>query len=69
MSDKSLAARIERLVAEQHELQRRQHRGRTDFEGLREDHDRMDDVRAELGRCWDLLRQRRALRGAGGDDP
>jgi hypothetical protein len=67
MSDKSLAATIERLVAEEHELQRRQQRDRTDFEGLREDHDRTEDVRVELGRCWDLLRQRRALRGAGGD--
>jgi hypothetical protein len=24
-------------------------------------------VRVELDRCWDLLRQRRALRDAGGD--
>jgi hypothetical protein len=67
MSDESVAARIERLVAEEHELLQQEQRDRTDVEGLEEDHERMDNVRVELDRCWDLLRQRRALRDAGAD--
>jgi hypothetical protein len=67
MSDESVAARIERLVAEEHELLQQEQRDRTDVEGLEEDHERLDNVRVELDRCWDLLRQRRALRDAGAD--
>jgi hypothetical protein len=67
MSDESVAARIERLVAEEHELMQQEQRDRTDVEGLEYDHDRLEGVRVELDRCWDLLRQRRALRDAGGD--
>ena len=33
-----------------------------------EDRERLQTVKVELDRCWDLLRQRRALRTAG-DDP
>ena len=67
MSDESVAARIERLVAEEHELLQHEERDRTDVEGLEQDHERLDSVRVELDRCWDLLRQRRALRNAGSD--
>src|SRR4029450_314520 len=67
MSDEGVAARIERLVAEEHELLQHEERDRTDVEGLEQDHERLDSVRVELDRCWDLLRQRRALRNAGGD--
>jgi Protein of unknown function (DUF2630) len=67
MSDESVAARIERLVAEEHELLQQEERDRTDVEGLEQDHGRLDSVRVELDRCWDLLRQRRALRNAGAD--
>jgi hypothetical protein len=67
MSDESVAARIERLVAEEHELLQEEQRDRADVEGLERDHERLDNVRVELDRCWDLLRQRRALRAAGGD--
>ena len=28
---------------------------------------RLSAIAVELDRCWDVLRQRRALRGAGGD--
>ena len=34
---------------------------------LDEDQRRLREVEVELDRCWDLLRQRRALRDAGGD--
>jgi Protein of unknown function (DUF2630) len=67
MTDESVAARIERLVAEEHELLQQEQHDRSDVEGLERDHERLDDVRVELDRCWDLLRQRRALRDAGGD--
>jgi Protein of unknown function (DUF2630) len=67
MSDESVAARIERLVAEEHELLQQEERDRTDVEDLEQDQGRLDSVRVELDRCWDLLRQRRALRNAGAD--
>jgi len=67
MSDESVAARIERLVDEEHALLQQEERDRADTEGLGEDQDRLEQVRVELDRCWDLLRQRRALRDAGGD--
>ena len=67
MTDESVAARIERLVAEEHDLLQQEQRDRTDTNRLDQDHDRLEDVRVELDRCWDLLRQRRALRDAGGD--
>jgi hypothetical protein len=66
MSDESIAARIERLVSEEHELRSRE---QTDVEddALAADRDRLQAVGVELDRCWDLLRQRRALRDAGAD--
>lgn len=68
MSDESIAARIEGLVAEEHELQRREASDSADEELLQEDQRRLDAVRVELDRCWDLLRQRRA-REEFGQDP
>jgi hypothetical protein len=66
MSDESIAGRIERLVAEEHELRQREEAdSRTD--ALEEDRERLQAVEVELDRCWDLLRQRRALREAGAD--
>ena len=62
MTDESVAARIERLVTEEHELLQQEQRDRTDTERLDHDHERLEDVRVELDRCWDLLRQRRAHR-------
>jgi hypothetical protein len=67
MSDESVAARIEQLVTEEHALLRQEERDRTDTEDLGQDQERLEEVRVELDRCWDLLRQRRALRDAGGD--
>ena len=65
MSDESIAARIERLVAEEHELRTREQSDSADPDQLDDDHRRLDAVQVELDRCWDLLRQRRALRDAG----
>jgi hypothetical protein len=67
MSDESIAARIERLVAEEHDLRTREQAERDDENALGADRARLSEVAVELDRCWDLLRQRRALRSAGED--
>ena len=67
MSDESIAARIERLVSEEHELREREQADSPNPAALEEDRERLRTVEVELDRCWDLLRQRRALRDAGSD--
>ena len=67
MTDERIADRIERLVAEEHELRTREQAERNDDDALVADRARLSEVAIELDRCWDVLRQRRALRGAGGD--
>jgi Protein of unknown function (DUF2630) len=67
MSDESIAARIERLVAEEHELRGREQSDSGHLDALEDDRERLRTVEVELDRCWDLLRQRRALRDAGAD--
>jgi Protein of unknown function (DUF2630) len=67
MSDESIANRIEQLVSEEHELRGREETDSTDSAALAEDRRRLEHVSVELDRCWDLLRQRRALRTAGGN--
>ena len=63
MSDETIAERIERLVKEEHELRDREQSDTAD--ALEADADRLRAVEVELDVCWDLLRQRRALRDAG----
>jgi hypothetical protein len=63
MSDESIAARIERLVTEEHQLRDRE--ASDAGEALEADADRLRAIEVELDVCWDLLRQRRALRDAG----
>ncbi len=67
MSDESIAARIERLVGEEHDLRTREQADAADDNALDTDRERLRSVEVELDRCWDLLRQRRALREAGAD--
>jgi hypothetical protein len=67
MNDESIAGRIENLVAEEHELRRREEVDSKDADSLESDQERLRAVEVELDRCWDLLRQRRALRDAGAD--
>jgi Protein of unknown function (DUF2630) len=67
MSDESITARIEGLVAEEHTLRTREQPDAADDDALEADQQRLRDVEIELDRCWDLLRQRRALRDAGAD--
>ena len=59
-ADGTVLDHIGRLVAEEHKLFER---GSLDDEQTR----RLTTVQQELDQCWDLLRQRRALRETGGD--
>jgi hypothetical protein len=68
MSDETIAARIEQLVAEERDLRHREQTDSSEDDALEADRERLRAVEVELDRCWDLLRQRRALRDAG-DDP
>jgi hypothetical protein len=64
MDDNQVMTHIEELVAEEHRLLDRRHGDA----GLDADgHARLDDVKVQLDRCWDLLRQRRALKEFGED--
>ena len=55
--------RIEELVAEEQELY-----GRVGEGGLNaNEHNRLESIKVSLDQCWDLLRQRRALRESGHD--
>ena len=67
MSDESIAARIERLVNEEEQLRGREQADRSDPDAQEADTERLRAVEVELDQCWDLLRQRRALRDAGAD--
>jgi Protein of unknown function (DUF2630) len=64
MADEQISDHIEALVKEEHELlDRGGQEGGLDEAG----HKRLEAIRVELDRYWDLLRQRRARRRAGQD--
>ena len=63
MEDTQIHTTIEQLVAEEHELWEREAAGNAG----ESDRQRLEDVKVSLDQCWDLLRQRRALREAGRD--
>lgn len=61
MTDDELLHRINKLVEEEHSLER---------DGVRDDAEqaaRLRQVENSLDKCWDLLRQRRARREMGQD--
>ena len=62
MRDNEILGRIGDLVDEEHGLRERLQKGELTAE---EEHQRLRRLEEELDRCWDLLRQRRARRGAG----
>lgn len=62
--DKDVISHIDELIAEEHQLRERRQRGEIERD---DELDRLRAVETELDRCWDLLRQRRALRDAGED--
>jgi hypothetical protein len=63
MNDEQIHGTIEQLVAEEHDLWQRESAG--DVSDA--DRTRMKQIGVSLDQCWDLLRQRRALREAGQD--
>jgi hypothetical protein len=67
MTDEPVIDRIEALVAEEQALRQREEDDASDVQALADDRRRLEQVSVELDRCWDLLRQRRALRSAGAD--
>jgi hypothetical protein len=63
-TDKDALAHIHHLVAEEKTLRAQLQHGEI---GTSEEHERLRRIETELDQCWDLLRQRRALRETGGD--
>jgi hypothetical protein len=63
MDDNQIHGRIEKLVAEEHQLWSRESSGQANDD----DRDRLDALKVSLDQCWDLLRQRRSLREEGGN--
>ena len=63
MNDTQINGTIEQLVTEEHELWQRESAGTASDE----DRARLETVKVSLDQCWDLLRQRRALRESGLD--
>ena len=63
MDDQQIHGTIEQLVAEEHELWGREAAG----SATDDDRHRLQQLKVSLDQSWDLLRQRRALREAGGD--
>jgi hypothetical protein len=59
-SDQNYLSHIDKLVKEEERLYGKS--GLTD-----DDQTRLNEVKVELDQCWDLLRQRRALREFGKD--
>jgi hypothetical protein len=56
--DESVLDQIQRLATQEHELYSRDHLSDEDTE-------RLHNIQVALDQCWDLLRQREALRNAG----
>ena len=62
--DTDALSRINELVAEEKALREQLQNGEIDES---EEHKRLQHLEIQLDQCWDLLRQRRALRETGGD--
>ena len=67
MDDEQIRSEIERLEERQRELRHREGELAEQPEAVAPLRDQLESIRVELDRLWDLLRQRRALREAGGD--
>jgi hypothetical protein len=62
--DEDILDKVNRLVAEEKDLRSQLQHGEIDES---EEHQRLRAVEVALDQCWDLLRQRRALRETGKD--
>jgi uncharacterized protein DUF2630 len=63
MDDSQIHGSIEDMVGEEHELWQRE----SDGTATDADRERLRQLKVSLDQCWDLLRQRTALRDAGRD--
>jgi hypothetical protein len=63
MDDAQVHARIEQLVAEEHDLWQRE----ADGTATEVDRERLRRIEVQLDQTWDMLRRRRALRSVGSD--
>lgn len=63
-TDSQTLAHIRELVTEEKALRAQLQHGDV---SASPEHDRLRRLEVELNQCWDLLRQRRALRDTGGD--
>jgi Protein of unknown function (DUF2630) len=63
VADEQIHADIDKMVAEEHELWDREAAGTASEDDRR----RLASLQVSLDQCWDLLRQRRARREAGGN--
>jgi hypothetical protein len=63
-TDEGIHSKISALVAREHDL-----RAQLQAREIEPDDEQaqLRDIEVELDRCWDLLRQREALRNSGGD--
>ena len=64
MTDNDALSRINELVAEEKALREQLQHGEISES---EENKRLRQLEVQLDQCWDLLRQRRALRETGGD--
>ena len=63
MDDERIHEEIEKLVDEEHRLYSKVGEGGMSAS----EHNRLEAIKVSLDQCWDLLRQRRALRESGQD--
>jgi hypothetical protein len=63
VADEQIHADIDKMVAEEHELWDREAAGNA----TEDDRRRLAALQVSLDQCWDILRQRRARRDAGGN--
>ena len=64
VKDQDILDQVNKLVAEERELRTKLQHHEIDES---EEHQRLRALEVSLDQCWDLLRQRRALRETGGD--
>ncbi len=63
MNDQEILSHIKELVDEEHHLLKLEEEGKL----VGDQHERIRALEINLDQCWDLLRQRRARRDAGGN--
>lgn len=67
MDDQQILDRIHQLMLQEHALREALEHGEPGDDDHAQAPARLEELEVEVDRCWDLLRQRRARREAGGD--